>query len=88
MGKLKIFIQRMKKIGIDIEINGNYPWVYIDSINGNKIKEEDFYNSDYGYTIAFLPIRHIEKLELLDINKTINLIRKYIKVDQKSQTKT
>lgn len=85
MEKLKIFVQRMKKIGIDIQINGNYPWVYIDSINGNKIKEQDFYNSDYGYTVAFLPVRPTEKLELLDVDKTINLIRKYIKLDKNSK---
>jgi hypothetical protein len=77
MEKLNVFIRRMKKLGIHVQLVGNYPWIYIDNVNGNKIKKEDFYCGNHGYTIAFLPIKVGEKLELLDIRKTIQLIRKY-----------
>jgi hypothetical protein len=77
MERLNTFVRRMKKIGVDVQLIGNYPWIYIDSVNGNKIKQEDFYYGNHGYTIAFIPIRLGEKLELIDISKTIKLIRKY-----------
>lgn len=77
MEKLNVFIARMKKLDIDVQLVGNYPWIYIDSVNGNKIKKEDFYYGNHGYTIAFLPTKVGKELELLDISKTIKLIRKY-----------
>jgi hypothetical protein len=79
MGKLNVFLGRMKKLGIDVKLIGNYPWIYIDTINGNKIKEEDFYYGNHGYTIAFMPTKIGEELEFIDITKTINLIKKYRK---------
>jgi len=32
----------MKKIDIDLELSGNVPWIYLDKVNGNKIKPEDY----------------------------------------------
>lgn len=40
LAKLDIFKKRMKKMGIDIELIDNYPWIYIDKVNGNKIQRE------------------------------------------------
>ena len=77
MEKLTIFINRMKKIGIDIELFGNYPWIYIDTINGKKVKE--LFEGNHGFTIAFLPVKKDQKLEFTDINKIFKLIRKYTK---------
>lgn len=34
--KLKVFIERLKKIGINIELVGNYPWIYLHRINKKK----------------------------------------------------
>ena len=39
MDKVSIFVERLKKININIILHGNYPWIYLDSVNGNKIKE-------------------------------------------------
>lgn len=33
--KLGIFQKRLKKIGIDIELGANWPWVYITKIQRN-----------------------------------------------------
>ena len=74
--KLTIFINRLKKIGIDIEIFGNLPWVYITKINNKKVKEIFF--SDYGFTLAFLPYKPKEEIEFTDIKEIFKLIRKYI----------
>lgn len=77
MNEIQIFINRMKKIGIDLELSGNVPWIYLDKVNGNRIKPED-YSSNHGYTIAWYPVRlgsepHLDE----DIKRTFNIIRKY-----------
>jgi hypothetical protein len=72
--KLDIFIARMQKLGIDIKLIGNYPWIYIDTINGKRIKER--YYAEHGWTIGFLPLRDKE-FNFLDITELFKLIRKY-----------
>jgi len=74
-GKLTIFLDRMKKIGVDITLVENYPWVYIDKINGKRVTEK--FQGNHGFTIAFLPIRQDQELKFTDIGKIFLLIRKY-----------
>ena len=50
---LNIFIARMKRLGIDIELMGNYPWIYIYTINGKRVTEQ--FLANHGFTIAFQP---------------------------------
>jgi hypothetical protein len=71
------FRRRMIKLNIDIKFGGNYPWIYIDAVNGNRIREEDYYLGDHGFTVAFLPLKPGKKMELTDITKIFKLIRKY-----------
>lgn len=73
--KLDIFIQRLKRLGINISIVGNYPWLYIDIINGKKVIEK--FEANHGFTIAFLPIRKDQELKFTDIGEIFKLIRKY-----------
>lgn len=75
MDILEVFIKRMKKLNIDVELAGNYPWIYIDKINGNKVKEK--FGGNHGFTIAFLPIRKEQKMKFTDIGEIFRLIRKY-----------
>ena len=77
LSKLDVFRNRMKKLNIDIELMGNYPWIYIDSINGNRIKREDYFYADHGFTIGFLPIRPDVEFHFTDISEIFKLIRKY-----------
>ena len=77
MNVLDILIERLNKIGIDIKLVGNYPWIYLETVNGNIIKEEDFFYGNHGFTIAFLPMSEREKIEITDIKKTFEVIRKY-----------
>ncbi len=74
--KLKVFITRLRKIGIEIELFGNYPWIYLDTINGKKVIEK-FY-AEHGFTIAFHPVKPNQKFEFTDIKEIFNLIRKYL----------
>lgn len=70
-------VPRLLKIGINVELFGNYPWIYLDKVNGNKIKSEDYFRGNHGFTIAFSPIRNDQKMELTDIGKVFEVIRKY-----------
>lgn len=74
---LNRLVPRLKKIGIEVELVGNYPWIYLEKVNGNRIKKEDYYFANHGFTIAFLPIRSDKEMEILDIGKTFEIIRKY-----------
>jgi len=73
--KLTIFIDRMKKLGISVELIGNYPWIYIHTINGVRVTEQ--FMANHGFTIAFLPVKLGEELKFTDIGEIFKLIRKY-----------
>lgn len=73
--KLDVFVKRMKKLGISLELIKNYPWIYIDKVNGNKVKEK--YMANHGFTLAFLPIRRDKELHFTDISVIFKIIRKY-----------
>ena len=69
------FRDRMSKMGIDCKFSGNYPWIYLDEVNGKKVKEK-FYGN-HGFTVAFLPIHPNQKMELTDIGEIMKIVRKY-----------
>ena len=73
--EIEIFKNRLEQIGIKIEFTANYPWIYIDTINGKKITET--FQGEHGFTIAFMPIRANQKLAFTDLKKVFKLIRKY-----------
>jgi hypothetical protein len=76
------FIERLKKIGIEVELVGNYPWIYIDKINGKRVTER--FEGNHGFTIAFLPVRNDQEMKFTDITEIFKLIRKYVKEDKPS----
>lgn len=77
MDKLTTFIDRTRRIGIDIKLVSNFPWVYMDSINGNKVTEK--YQANHGFCVAYLPIRKNQDIVFSDIGEIFKLIRKYVK---------
>ena len=76
MEKLKSFVERLKKIGIDVKLSGNFPWIYIDEICGKRVTEK--FAGNHGFTIMFLPGRNDSPVsEFTDITEIFKLIRKY-----------
>ena len=70
--------QRMQRIGIEIEFVGNYPWIYLERVNGIRIRQEDF-TANHGFNIAWFGIRNEDKIKLAEDPKTIiALIRRYV----------
>ena len=77
MNEVEIFINRMKRIGIKLDLIGNAPWIYLYKVNGNRVLPED-YNANHGYTIAWYPVKLGEKVHLdSDLTRTFKVIRKY-----------
>ena len=74
--KITIFIERMKKVGVDVVLKANYPWIYIDTINGKRVVET--FEANHGFTVGYLSIRQDGEFVFSDINETFKLIRKYI----------
>ena len=74
---LNRLVPRLRKIGINIEMAGNYPWIYLEKVNGNRIKKDDYFHGNHGFTIAFLPIRKDQVMELTDIREVFKIIRIY-----------
>ena len=74
MNVLEKFKKRMSKVGVECEFFGNYPWIYLDRVNGKKVTET--FQGNHGFTIALLPLRD-EKMQITDIGETMKVIRKY-----------
>ncbi len=75
MDRLKIFIDRLNKIGIDIQIYLNFPWTYLGEIN--KIKVTEIYGANHGFNIGYMPIKEDKKFEFDNIKEMFELIREY-----------
>ena len=74
--KITRFVERLKKIGIDVKLSGNFPWVYIDEICGIRVTEK--FEANHGFTLIFLPGRNDSPVsEFTDITEIFKLLRKY-----------
>jgi hypothetical protein len=73
--KITIFLARLKKIGIEVKLGGNYPWIYIEHINGKSVTET--FQANHGFTLAFTPIKKGKEIEFTDITEIFKLIRKH-----------
>lgn len=73
---LDTFVRRLKKIGIEIMLASNYPWMYLDSVNGKRVTEIE--GANHGFCIGFSPIRNNEPFEFtMDYKTMFDLIRRY-----------
>ena len=75
--KITIFLARLKKISIKVKLGGNYPWIYIEHINGKSVTET--FQANHGFTLAFTPIKKGKEIEFTDITEIFKLLRNYYK---------
>ena len=83
-GVIDTFYSRLKKIGIEIELGGNFPWIYLDKINNVRVTET--FQARHGFTAFFqtqepFDSRKIDfttKTKFSDRKDVFKLIRKYI----------
>lgn len=69
---LNTFTKRLSKIGIKVEMFGNYPWVYFDTINGKRVTEK--FESEHKFTLCYRVKGGVVFTNLTEIFK---IIRKY-----------
>jgi len=74
MDKIEVFLKRTSKL--NITLTSNFPWIYIETINGKRVKEK--FRGNHGFTLAFFPIRKGQELQFTDISEIFKLIRKYV----------
>ena len=73
MNELSVLERRLSKIGIGIELSGNFPWIYLTKVNGNVINPSD-YTANHGFTIAW----YKDDIVLdSDTKRIFQMIRKY-----------
>jgi uncharacterized protein YkuJ len=70
-------INRLKSIGIEVDVWTNYPWIYLYKINGTQVQEKDFFLSEHGFCLAIHPLRESDRFKFTDISKIFKIIRKY-----------
>lgn len=66
-------VRRLKKIGINLEFIGNAPWIYLDKVNGKKVKGK--FQGNHGFTAFWDGIGAGERAHISDIPKVFKKIR-------------
>lgn len=65
--------RRLQKLDIDITCIGNYPWIYLDTVNNRRVTEK--FMAQHGFTIAMLT--QDNDVTLTDRKKIFEILRKY-----------
>lgn len=81
--KLDTFVNRLKKINIEVSLVFNFPWIYLERINGHKVEEK--FEGNHGFTIGFLPISPDKPFHFTDLSMIFKVIRKYASRPQELQ---
>jgi uncharacterized protein YkuJ len=76
MDELNRFVNRLNKIGVELTLVGNYPWIYLSEVNGKTVTE--VYKSERNFTIGFYPIG--DSFRFTNLPKVFTIIRKYSKI--------
>ncbi len=73
--KIRKLHDRLAKLGIETTYVGNYPWIYIETINGKRVSER--FRGNHGFTVVF-EATHVDGTDsYTDISEIFKLIRKY-----------
>jgi len=70
-------IERLKPLGIEIELGGNFPWIYLRAVNGIIVKEK--FAANHGFTAFWYPTKHgDEVIKFSDRRKVFEKIREMV----------
>lgn len=75
------FKRKLKRLGIEIEMSANYPWIYLDSVNGIRVYER--FQGNHGFTAFFLPVRIGIPVHFTCIRSVFQKIREMIEEPEK-----
>lgn len=77
------FVRRLKRIGIDVTLSLNVPWVYLDSVNGMKVVER--FHAEHGFTAFWWPVRMDQKIVFTDRRKVFAKVREMAEMDSEGE---
>ena len=69
------FVNRLESIGITVKLSGNYPWIYLTSVNDITVTEKLFAN--HGWAAFITPVNG-DLMYMPNRRATFKLIREYI----------
>ena len=52
MNRAERFCLRLQRIGITVELMGNFPWIYLRKVNGIEVQER--FGGNHGFTAFML----------------------------------
>jgi len=73
MDKVGKFVTRLKSIGINVELAGNYPWIYMTKVNDIRVTE--VFEACHGFTVFYTPFKPGQDFTVTDIKKIFDKIR-------------
>ena len=73
MNEVEIFINRLKRIGIELELSSNYPWIYLEKVNGNQVLPEDWVNANLDEGQLYADFRFAEMADSNYLKGRFNL---------------
>lgn len=73
MNVVERFVSRLKKIGIEVELAGNLPWIYLRKVNGVTVTER--YMGNHGFTAFWYPVRKDQDFVFTDRKKVFEIVR-------------
>lgn len=79
------FVRRLKRIGIDVQLSANVPWVYLDSVN-NQVLMGDLFMANHGFTAFWLPVSVGGDIVFTDRRKVFAKVREYVMKDKEFNT--
>jgi hypothetical protein len=78
------FVRRLDRIGIDVQLSANCPWVYLDSVNGIEVTE--LFMANHGFTAFWLPVNVGQDIVFSDRRKVFAKVREYVIKDKEFNT--
>ena len=67
------FKERLANLGVKIELESNVPWIYLHSVNGNRIKKR--YGAEHGYCVGLTGVRKDSKGSFWDLKHLFKTVR-------------
>jgi hypothetical protein len=80
------FVCRLDRIGIDVQLSANAPWVYLDSVNGIEVTE--LFKAEHGFTAFWLPVNVGQDIVFSDRRVVFAKVREYAKSKKALQDMT
>jgi hypothetical protein len=80
------FVRRLDRIGIDVQLSANAPWVYLDSVNGIEVTE--LFKAEHGFTAFWLPVNVGQDIVFSDRRVVFAKVREYAKSKKALQDMT